>query len=223
MTLADPATEVLIIDGATVDRAGLEALVRREVDLKVCAETATPEQALTLAVQPTVVILGLVSGGPSDVTPIERLKARFPGARILVLVHVIDLAAVRAAIAAGVDGYLSKAAPRSVLVHAVRAVANGDPYLDPSIGAALVTEQEHEGSLPVVDSLTPAETEVLRQIALGHTNTETADILAKSLRTIETHRAHIQLKLDAHTRAELVRAALVAGLLVPADHERDAR
>ncbi len=215
MVLADRTAEVLIIDGAPVDREGVEALVRGESDLKVCAKAETPEQALTLAVQPTVVILGFVSGSASDLTPIQRLKSRFPDARIVVLAHMIELAAVRAAISAGVDGYVSKEASPSTLVRAVRTVAHGDRYLDPTIGVALATHHDQSASLPSIGTLTPTETEVLRQIALGHTNAEAADLLGSSLRTIETHRAHIQQKLDLHTRAALVRVALDAGLLVP--------
>ena len=94
--------------------------------------------------------------------------------------------------------------------------------LDPEISAALHTEPDRDRSLPAIGNLTPTETEVLRQIALGHTNVEIAEILAKSLRTIEGHRARIQRKVDARTRAELVRVAWDAGLLVPADHERGA-
>jgi len=213
VTLADPTAEVLIIDNATVDREGEEVLVRGEAGLKVCAKTETLEQALTLAVQPTVVILGVVSGGPSDLTAIERLKARFPDARIVVLAHMIDLAAVQTALAAGADGYLLKGAPPAVLVRAVRAVAGGDRYLDPEIGVALAIEHDQDRSVPVVGDLTPSETEVLRQIALGHTNAEIAELLANSLRTIEAHRARIQRKLDAHTRAALVRVARDAGLV----------
>jgi len=206
----------LIIDSGTVDREGEEAVVRAaSPGLKVCAKTETLEQALTLPVQPTVVILGLVSGGSSDITAIERLKARFPDARIVVLAHMIELAAVRTALAAGVHGYSSKAAPLAVLVRAVRAVASGDRYLDPEIGVALAIEHDQDSSVPVIGDLTPSETEVLRQIALGHTNAEIAELLASSLRTIETHRGHIQRKLDVHTRATLVRVALDAGLLAP--------
>ncbi len=219
MTVAVPTAEVLIIDDATVDREGVEALVLRSSEFEVCAKVETPEQALTLAVQPAVVILGVVAGDPYDMTPIEVLRARFPGAAIVVLAHVIELEAVRSAIAAGVGGYLSKSVSPSELVRAVRAVAQGEQYLDPTIGVALATEGDRDRLPAALADLGRAEIEVLRQIALGHTNAEIANMLANSLRTIETHRAHIQRKLNAHSRAELVRVALDSGLVVPARHE----
>ena len=208
---------MLVVDDAAIDRQGVAVLVGGEPDLEVCAQVETAEHAVELPVKPDVIVLGLVTYRESDITPVETLKARFPDAAIVVLAHIIDLAAVRTALAAGVAGCASKSASTSEVVQAVRSVAQGEHYLDPGIGAALVSNRLSDRAGPPIAGLTQAETEVLRHLALGYTNAETADLLSNSLRTIESHRASIQRKLDCHTRAQLVRVALDSGLIASHD------
>ena len=116
-----------------------------------------------------------------------------------------------------------KSATPADLFAGIRAVAGGGPYLQPSIGIAFASRPPSEAARPTVGGLTPKETDVLRLLALGHTNAEIAQLLGASLRTIETHRAHIHQKLDRHSRAELVRFSLDAGLLRVDEAERTAR
>ena len=116
---------------------------------------------------------------------------------------------------AGAAGYVLKTAADEQVVQAVRAVSAGERYLHPALGAALAQPTPSRGP---VDALSPREREVLRLLALGYTNQEIAEMLVVSVRTVESHRAHIMTKLRANSRASMVRHALEAGLL---DDERD--
>jgi two-component system response regulator NreC len=144
---------------------------------------------------------------------IDRLRERFGDAAIVALTVFDDLPTVQQVLAAGADGYVLKSASASDLFAGIRTVARGGLYLQPSIGIAFASRPADEVAHPAVGGLTPKETDVLRLLALGHTNAEIAQLLGTSLRTIETHRAHIHQKLDRHSRAQLVRFALDAGLL----------
>jgi two-component system response regulator NreC len=120
-----------------------------------------------------------------------------------------DPAFARKALRAGASGYVLKEAPRSELIEAVRAVARGQTYLHPDLAARAVLAGEPAGGL------TPRELEILRLIALGHTNSEIAADLFLSVRTVETHRANLQSKLGVSRRAGLVRCALERELIRP--------
>ena len=125
-----------------------------------------------------------------------------------------DATYVREVFAAGALGYVLKEAADTALVSAVRHVAAGDQHLDPALGARLAAaDAVAERAQPGPSPLSEREHEVLSLLALGHTNQEIATMLHISIRTTETHRAHIMQKLHASTRAELVRYALVAGML----------
>ena len=142
-----------------------------------------------------------------------KIRERAPDARILFLSMHDQARDVRQAFDAGADGYLLKSAADEDLVRAVRAVASGERYVHPSLGAVLASPP----SAGPLGELTSREREVLRLLALGHTNQEIAESLIVSVRTVESHRAHVMAKLRVTTRAGLVRAALDAGLL---DEER---
>ena len=120
---------------------------------------------------------------------------------------------VREAFAAGASGYVLKEAADAEVVDAVREVANGGRYVHPALGARLIQAEAEERAAADADPLSDREREVLRLLALGHTNQEIAKMLYLSVRTVETHRAHIMQKLRLTTRAELVRYALDQGLL----------
>jgi two-component system response regulator NreC len=120
---------------------------------------------------------------------------------------------VREAFAAGASGYVLKEAADAEVVAAVREVARGGRYVNPELGARLVTAEAEAGRRAEDDPLSEREREVLRLLALGHTNQEIAKQLYISVRTAETHRAHIMQKLRLTSRAELVRYALAQGLL----------
>jgi two-component system response regulator NreC len=136
-----------------------------------------------------------------------------PKARVLVLSMEDDPRYVREAFAAGASGYVLKEAADSELVAALKQVASGERYVHPALGARMAVAEAEAAARAEEDPLSDREREVLRLLALGHTNQEIAKALFISVRTAETHRAHIMQKLRLTTRAELVRYALAQGLL----------
>ena len=150
-------------------------------------------------------------GELSSLDAIPRVQEVSPGTRVVILTMQEDPEFARRALRAGAAAYVLKEAADDELVDAVRRVAEGGTYLNPRLGAALAAAPPEPTGPP--DDLTEREVEVLRLIALGHTNAEIAQGLYLSVRTVESHRAHIQQKLGRSTRAELVRYALDHGLL----------
>ena len=209
----DLLIRLALVDDQTMFREGLRALLEQEPDLEVVAQTTSAQALAELDVEPDVVVTDLaVADTPLDQI-VEQIRTRFPDAAIVALTALDDLSTVQQVLAAGADGYVLKSAAKADLFAGIRAVARGGLYLQPSIGIAFASRSAEELAGSAVGGLTPKETEVLKLLALGHTNAEIAARTGSSLRTIETHRAHIHQKLDRHTRAELVRFALEVGLL----------
>jgi len=195
---------IVIADDHQVVRAGLRMLLEAEQGFEVVAEAgAVPstERHLT-AYHPRVLILDLNMPGESSLHAIPRMRVNSPETQIVVLTMHNDPAFAREALRAGATGYVLKEAADTELVQAVRLAAEGRRYLHPELGARLVGEPPAAAGPP--DGLTGREVEVLRLIALGHTNGEIASSLDRSVRTIESHRAHIQQKTRRTTLAELV-------------------
>ena len=200
------AITIVLADDHTVVRSALRMLLDAEADFEVVAEAGDADSAAryVLGHKPRVLILDLNMPGRSGLEAIPSLRERFPATQIVVLTMQRDAAFAREAMRAGALGYILKEAADEELVRAVRMAAEGETYLQPELGARMAAEPADEGD----DGLTDREVEVLRLIALGHTNNEIAEQLYLSVRTIESHRAHIQQKLTLTTRAELVRYAL---------------
>jgi two-component system response regulator NreC len=190
-------------------------LLDAQDDLEVVAEAADARGAVfELRVhQPDVVLLDMVMPDRSGIEVLPDLLKESPETKVLILSMQDDPAYVREAFAAGAKGYVLKEAADSEVVGAIREVAEGRQYVHPALGARLVAAQAEEQARAEEDPLSDREREVLRLLALGHTNQEIAQRLFLSVRTVETHRAHIMQKLRITTRAELVRYALSAGLL----------
>ncbi|MDA0174578.1 response regulator transcription factor [Solirubrobacter taibaiensis] len=201
-------TTVVIADDHTVVRQGLRMLIDNEDGLQVIAEAGTVPDAerMTRAHRPTVLVLDLNMPGGSSLEAIPRLRADAKDTAIVVLTMQDDPAFARQALQAGALGFVLKEAADEELLEAIRLAAKGDTYLNPRLGAQLAIAPVEPSGPP--DDLSEREVEVLRLIALGHTNSEIAQQLFLSTRTVETHRAHIQQKLRRTTRAELVRYAL---------------
>jgi two-component system, NarL family, response regulator NreC len=200
-------TSILIADDHAVMRSGLRMLLEREEDFEVAAEAGDVEETIRKlkAYKPDVLLLDLhMPGGPS-LPSIPEMREASPETRIVVLTMQNSVGFVREALRAGALGYVTKEAADAELVEAVRLAVNNQPYLHPQLGARLATEPIQEGP---PDDLSEREVEVLRLIALGYTNSEIAGQLFLSVRTVESHRAHIQQKLRLQTRAELVHYAL---------------
>jgi two-component system response regulator NreC len=158
-----------------------------------------------------VLVLDLNMHGESGLEAIPRLRETTPDTAIVVLTMQDDPAFARQALQTGALGFVLKEAADEELLEAIRLAAEGDTYLNPRLGARLAAEPPEPSGPP--DDLSEREVEVLRLIALGHTNGEIAQQLFLSTRTVETHRAHIQQKVRRTTRAELVRYALEHGLV----------
>ena len=206
---------VLIVDDHAVVRAGLRRVLEAEPDLEPVGEAPNAERAVFEAIQakPDVVLLDVVMPGKSGIEGMPALLQAVPGVKVLVLSMQDDPRYVREAFAAGAFGYVLKEAADTEVVAAIRAVAAGEHYLHPALGARLVEGETEARRKEAADPLSEREREVLRLLALGHTNQEIAKMLYISVRTAETHRAHIMQKLSLRSRAELVRHALAEGML----------
>jgi two-component system, NarL family, response regulator NreC len=197
---------VVIADDHAVVRRGLRQVLDAEEDFDVVAEAADLESArrYTRGHRPDVLVLDLNMPGGSCLDGIPEIRAECPDTQIVVLTMQNEPAYARHALGAGALGYVLKESAESELVEAIRRAASGEAYLNPRLGARVAAEPPP--GLP--DGLSEREVEVLRMIALGHTNAEIAERLYLSVRTVETHRAHIQQKLRLGSRSELVRYAL---------------
>jgi two-component system response regulator NreC len=206
-------TTIVIADDHTVVRQGLRLLIDADDDLQVVAEAGTVPDAerLTRAHRPTVLVLDLNMHGESGLEAIPRIRDAVPETAIVVLTMQDDPGFARQALQTGALGFVLKEAADEELLQAIHLAAGGENYLNPRLGARLAAAPAEPAGPP--DDLTDRELEILRLIALGHTNTEIASRLFLSTRTVETHRAHIQQKIRRTTRAELVRYALDHGLL----------
>lgn len=207
---------VALCDDHAVVRSGLRHILDAESDLEVVAEAGTAEEAVVVArdFQPDVFVMDVGLPDRSGIAATADVCLASPATRVLVLTVHDDVAYLRRAFDAGAVGYLVKEAADVELVQAVRQVAAGKQYVHPSLGAALLAP-DAAAARPAGPGgeLSEREVEVLGLIAVGLTNAEIAERLHVSVRTVETHRAHIHQKLDVRTRAELVRIARGAGVL----------
>jgi len=213
----DPATtprtiRIVVADDHAVVRSGLRLLLEAEEDMTVVAIAGDVDDArrLTRAHRADVLVLDLNMPGRPTLPEIPDLAS---STAVVVLTMQNDPGFARQALGAGARAYVLKEAADTELVEAVRAAANGGTYLNPQLGARLAAAPPEPAGPP--DDLTEREVEILRLIALGHTNAEIGERLYLSVRTVESHRAHIQQKTRRTTRAELVRYALEHGFVTP--------
>jgi two-component system response regulator NreC len=209
---SSPATIRLVLaDDHAVVRSGLRMLLDNERDFEVVAEASDIESArrYVRGHNPRVLVLDLNMPGGSSLEAIPILRQESPETQIVVLTMQQEPAFAREALGAGALGYVLKEAADEELVEAVRRAAAGETYLNPKLGARIASEPPPGPP----DDLSEREVDVLRLIALGHTNAEIAGQLFLSVRTVETHRSHIQQKLRLSTRAELVDYALKRKLI----------
>jgi len=206
---------VLVCDDHALVRSGLRRLLEDEAGVDVVGEAADAEQAIDALAEerPDVLLLDVVMPGRSGIEALPDLLDASPETGVLVLSMQDDPSYVRQAFAAGAHGYLVKEAADAELVQAIHDVAGGRRYLHPSLGARLAALEAESHDAAATDPLSQREHDVLRLLALGHTNQEIAELLFVSIRTAESHRARIMQKLRLSTRAELVRYALATGAL----------
>jgi two-component system response regulator NreC len=201
---------IVLVDDHEVIRGALRVLLDAEPDFEVVAEAGDAESGLRYVGghKPDVLILDLNLPGISGLEAIPAILERSPETKIVILTMRDKLDYVREALQAGVHGYILKEAAEGDLVQAVRLASQGRRYVQPALGARMAAQPPDAAG-----DLSARETEVLRLIALGHTNQEIGDQLSLSVRTIESHRAKIHSKLDLSHRSELVRYAIENNLI----------
>ena len=204
---------MVVADDHRVVRSGLRMLLESDPRLTVAGEagTVTETVATVERARPRVLVLDLNMGGESSLDAIPTLREGFPDTQIVVLTMQENPAFARAALRAGALGYVLKDAADEELLTAVEMAGEGRKYLNPELGAKLAAASDERPQRP--GGLSPRELEVLTLIALGYTNAEIAAELALSVRTVESHRAHIHQKVRLTSRAELVAYARDCGLL----------
>jgi DNA-binding NarL/FixJ family response regulator len=204
---------VLVTDDHTVLRKGVAALLEREHDLSAVGEAATGDQAVVKAraLQPDVILLDIVMPRKSGIDTLPELRKVAPQARVIMLSMQTNPSSIRQALNSGAAGYVAKHASDTDLLDAIRRVASGSRYVDPELGGDLVVSD----AATLTEPISERERDVLFLLAVGYTNQEIAATLFISVRTVETHRAHIMRKLTLKTRAELVLYALANGLIGP--------
>lgn len=209
---SSPSPTIVLADDHTIVRSALRALLEAEDEFEVVAEGGEVEEAVrkVLAYKPNVLVLDLSMPGGSSLAAIPRMLAASPGTAIVVLTMEDDPRFARQALRAGALGFVLKEAADTELVEAVRAAVHGVRYLNPQIGGLIAATPDTPPGPP--DNLTEREVEVLTLVALGYTNAEISGRLCLSVRTVESHRAHIQRKAGRTTRAELVAYAREHGL-----------
>jgi two-component system, NarL family, response regulator NreC len=214
MAGAEPNDErtitVVLADDHVVVRGALKALLEEQSSFEVVGEAddIASARAAVAAEKPGVLLLDVNMPDGLAVDAVAGLREEAPATEIVLLTMERDPALARRAIDAGARGYLLKDAAHLELIEAVRRAAEGRGYLSTALGAGLQSRGEAEAA-----ALSPRETEVLRLMALGHTNREIAEQLSLSVRTVETHRSHVQQKLGLDGRPALTRYALENGLL----------
>jgi len=212
---------ILLVDDHAVVRAGLRYLLDAQPDMTVIGEAGSGEEALRLIeeLQPDIVLMDISMPGMGGLEATRRIKRQFPTVKVLILTMHANEEYLFQVLQAGGSGYVLKKAADTELIGAIHVVHRGEAFLYPEVTTLLVQDYlqrvrdgAETGSYEV---LTDREREVLRLIAEGYTSQEIADLLVVSLKTVETHRAHIMDKLSLHSRAELVQYALRKGILTP--------
>ena len=205
------AVKLVVADDHRVVRTGLRLLLEAEAGFEVLAEADDVPSArrYVRAHRPDVLVLDLNMPGEPSLPAIPTLREESPGTQIVVLTMQDDPAFAREALKAGALGFVLKRSAEDELVEAVAAAVRGESYLNPQLGARLAVEPASEPP----DGLDEGDIELLRLVALGHTNAEIGERLYMSGRTVESHRSKLQHRLGLETRAELVRYVLDRGLL----------
>jgi DNA-binding NarL/FixJ family response regulator len=202
-----------VVDDHELLRAGLRSRLEQESEVEVVGEADSAQRAVVLAraLQPDLVLLDLLLPRRDGFEAIPEILDVAPDARVIVVSSQTAASSVRRALTAGAAGYVPKSASDRELVAAVKQVSSGSRYVDPEIGATLVVDNVASE----LEDLSERERDVLQLLALGYTNQEIGKQLYISVRTVDTHRAHIMRKLRLERRAELVLFALAHGLVGP--------
>jgi two-component system response regulator NreC len=212
MTAAEREISVVLADDHNLIRTGLRSMLEAERDLRVIGEAADASAAakLTADRRPNVLVLDLQMPGAEPRADIPRLREQAPDTAIVVLTMQNDPRTARDLLRGGASGYVLKQAAERQLREAIRVVADGGSFIDPELGAALAKLEADP-----LEELSERELDLLRLVALGHTNREIGEQLFLSVRAIEVNRAKLFEKLGVESRPELVRFAIAHGVIEP--------
>jgi DNA-binding NarL/FixJ family response regulator len=209
---------LLVADDHGVLRAGLIALLNTEADMLVVGEADDENSAVSLAIEkrPDVILMDISMPDAGGIDATRRIKQLVPEAKVLILTFHEDKELMQEAIHSGAMGYILKRAIKSELINAIHAVMRGELYLHPAMARLLFTENNSlraQSAKTYSEPLTSREIEVLRLIAQGYTNSQAADKLKISVRTVEYHRGNLTTKLNLRSRVELMKYAEENGLI----------
>jgi DNA-binding NarL/FixJ family response regulator len=204
---------IVIVDDHPLFRKGLQDMIHSDGTFAVCGEAGNAAEAMDVIrkLNPDLAIVDLSLPGANGIELIKNIRAEFQRLPILVLsMHDESLYALRA-LRAGAEGYVMKHEAMASVIHAIREVFNGRPYLSPAMAAQVITKFAHrqaEGEVDAVERLSDRELEILELIGKGHDVRQIAKLLHLSPKTVETHRSHIKDKLDLKNSREVARFAL---------------
>lgn len=209
--------KIVLADDHVVLRSGLKLMLNAQKDMEVIGETGDGEATLELLadLQPDVLLLDISMPGLDGLGVLNRMQAEFPKIKVLVLTMHDDEEYVKKVLSQGAKGYILKRAADVELLEAIRAVYRGEIYVDRALTDILVRQAfpEHYAQKQESEPLSDREKEILQLVAMGYTNKQIAERLVISIKTVESHKAHVKEKLDLKGRAELVRYAVEHGLL----------
>lgn len=202
---------ILLVEDHTIVREGLRALLSRYDSLSVVGEACDGVEAIERVeeLHPDIVLMDIAMPRMNGIEATRIIHQRFPNSKVIILTQYGDKYYVRSLLKAGASGYILKDALRDDLIRAIKIVLAGDSFIHSAVSGELV-RMVHD---PVV-SLSPREQEILELIVQGHKNTELAEMLSLSVKTVDWHRTNIMRKLGVHNLAELIRYAYDHGLVV---------
>lgn len=211
-------TKVLLADDHAILRDGLRMVLQAQPDITVVGEAEDGRQALEMVerLHPDVVVMDIAMPNLNGAEATRQIKRRFPDVKVLILTMHENQQYLAQIVSAGAIGCVLKRSAGVELVSAVRAAARGESYFSPTMASMLLEGYRNhlESQIPE-DPFTEREREVLQLVAEGKSNQEIADLLVVSIKTVQTHRAHIMEKLDAHDRTDLVKHAMRLGIISP--------
>jgi DNA-binding NarL/FixJ family response regulator len=204
---------ILLVDDHTILREGLRSLLARQQDFEVIAEAENGRQAVDLVRQlnPDVVLMDIAMPMLNGILATEQIRRERRCTHVLILSQHESEDYIRRALAAGASGFLLKDTDSQTLIHAIRAVHQGESILSPAVTRLVIEDYLRWGDIrpeETSNGLTPRENEVLQLIAEGNTNKQIAEILCISIKTVQAHRSNLMKKLDLHDKAELIKYAI---------------
>lgn len=213
-------TKVLLADDHAILRDGLRMVLDAQPGISVVGEAEDGRQALDMVeeLHPDVVVMDIAMPNMNGLEATRQIKRRFPDVKVVILTMHENQQYLVQIVKVGATACVLKRSAGTELVTAVKAAARGESYFSPSIASMLLEDYRillDHGTADDEELLTEREREVLQLVAEGRTNQEIADLLTLSIKTVQTHRAHIMEKLNAHDRTDLVKYAISKGMIVP--------